>query len=175
MDMKNLITILPVIFVVIVVICEKFRQKKIRNEYDEMQLGIRGKGAWYGFYALVVYWGVCALAERSFGLRFLSAGNAVFLGLMIAGSVIIGYSILHDSYYSMTWSSSSSLYFLCLIGAIDALSILFLIVMARGGAFSDLGTPCTDDRLMLVMCIPLFTTILVATLIRRLKPEEEEA
>ena len=48
--MSNLISFLPVAFVVIVIVHEKLRQNKIRNEYDEMQLAIRGKGAWYGFY-----------------------------------------------------------------------------------------------------------------------------
>jgi len=49
--MSNLISFIPVIFVAIVIVCEKLRQNKIRNEYDEMQLEIRGRGAWYGFYA----------------------------------------------------------------------------------------------------------------------------
>ena len=31
-----------------------------------------------------------------------------------------------------------------------------------------------DERVLIVLCLPLFTTILVTTLIRRLHPEEED-
>ena len=34
---------------------EKSRQKRISQEYDEMQLRIRGKGAWYSFYSIILY------------------------------------------------------------------------------------------------------------------------
>ena len=173
--MSKVFSFLPVAFVVVVIVYEKFRQKGIRNEYDEMQLEIRGRGAWYGFYAMILYWACCFILENTFGLRFLTAGNAVFLGIMISGSVVVGYSILHDSYYGMNRSGSKNLYFLCLIAVIEFICVAIFIAMLRSGVFSDLKTPCADERIMLVLCIPMFTTILITTLIRRLKPEEEDA
>ena len=62
-----------------------------------------------------------------------------------------------------------------MICVVEALCVFQLIRLAAEGLFRDLSAPCTDDRLMIVLCIPLFTTILVTTLIRHLKPEEEEA
>lgn len=171
--MSKLVLFLPVLFVVIVIVWEKFRQKKIRNEYDEMQLEIRGKGAWYGFYSLILYWAVFFIAENAFDFHFFTAGNAVFLGIMIGGSVIVGYSILHDSYYGLNWSDSRNLIFLGLICMIEVVAVVNLIGMILGGAFADPKTTCTDDRMMMVLCIPLFTTILITTLIRRMNPEEE--
>ena len=47
-----------------------------------------------------------------------------------------------------------------------------LVKMIGEGIFKNLKTPCTDDRLMIILCLPLFTTILIATLFRCLKPEE---
>lgn len=173
--MDRLITFLPVLVVAVVIISEKFRQNRIRNEYDEMQLEIRGRGAWYGFYVLILYWAVCFIMENSFALHFLNAGNAVFLGLMISGSVIVGYSILHDSYYGMNRSGSRNVYFLAVIAIVEIVAVANLIGMIGAGAFSDLTKPCKDDRLLLILCIPIFTTILITTLIRRLRPEEEEA
>ena len=173
--MSNLISFLPVVFVVIVIVHEKLRQNKIRNEYDEMQLAIRGKGAWYGFYTLILYWAVCFFAEKTCDFHFLNAANAVFLGIMISGSVIVGYSILHDSYYGMNRSNSRNYPFLAVISGIEVCCVICLVSLIREGLFRDLSIPCEDSRLMIVLCIPLFTTILVTTLIRHLKPEEEEA
>ena len=173
--MPNLVSFLPVIFVAVVIVYEKLRQNRIRNEYDEMQLEIRGKGAWYGFYAMILCWAVCFLVEKLFGFRFLTAANAVFFGIMISGSVIVGYSILHDSYYGMNRTGSGNAAFLALIALIEAVSIVFLVLLIREGVFADLKSPCTDDRVMIILCIPMFTTILAATLIRRLRPEEEGA
>jgi hypothetical protein len=50
---------------------------------------------------------------------------------------------------------------------------VFLVKLFAEGVFKDLRTPCQDDRMLIVLCIPLFTTILATTLIRRIKPEEE--
>ena len=173
--MSNLISFLPIVFVVIVIVFEKFRQKGIRSEkeYDEMQLELRGKGAWYGFYSLILYWAVIFMAETAFGFRFLSAGNAVFLGLMVSGSVIVGYSILHDSYYGMNRTGPRNGAFLVLIALIEAAAVFFLVKMVSEGIFQDFSKTCTDDRLLILLCLPMFTTILITTLIRRLRPEEE--
>ncbi len=171
--MSNLISFIPVIFVAIVIVCEKLRQNKIRNEYDEMQLEIRGRGAWYGFYAMILYWAVCFLLEQALDVHFLTAVNAVFLGVMISGSVIVGYSILHDSYYGMNRAGSRNAAFLAVIAVIEVVAVVFLIRLLAEGVFADLRTPCRDERMMIVLCIPLFTTILTTTLIRRMKPEEE--
>lgn len=174
--MLNLNMIIPVLFVAIVIIWEKFRQKNVRTQkqYDEMQLEIRGKGAWYGFYTLIVYWAVCSLAENVLDIHFLSASNAVFLGIMTGGSAMTGYSILHDSYYGMNMTGSRSIRFLSVIAVIEACAIVYLIMLILDGVFADLHIPCTDGRLLIVLCIPMFTTILVTTLIRRMRPEEGE-
>ena len=173
---SSLFSLIPIAFVVIVIVYEKFiRQKKIRDDYDEMQLSIREKGAWYGFYILIVYLGVLYVLEGILEFRFLTGAHAVFLGIMLSGSVIAGYSILHDSYYGMNRSRSRNYPFFAVLIVIEAVSIFYLIRLVREGMFSDLRTACADDRLMIVLCIPLFTTILVTTLIRHLKPEEEEA
>lgn len=174
--MTNLNLMIPILFVVIVIIWEKFRQKNVRTQkqYDEMQLEIRGKGAWYGFYTLIIYWAVCSLAENVFNIHFLNASNAVFLGIMTGGSAMTGYSILHDSYYGMNMTGAKSTRFLAVIAAIEVCAVGYLILLFRNGVFADLHTPCTDERLMIVLCIPMFTTILVTTLIRRVRPEEGE-
>ena len=174
--MSNLISFLPVVLVVIVIVYEKYRQNNIRSEkaYDEMQLEIRGRGAWYGFYSMILYWAVCFLMEQTLNVHFLSAANAVFLGIMISGSVIAGYSILHDSYYGMNRNGSRNGFFLAVIVLIEAAAVVVLVKMAGEGVFQDFSKTCTDERLLILLCLPMFTTILITTLIRRLKPEEGE-
>ncbi len=175
MEVQNrLFSMLPLIIVVVVILYEKGRQKRISSKYDEMQLRIRGKGAWYGFYVSVFYLAACYFTEKVFDIHLLAASDAVFLGVMISGSVIAGYSILHDSYYGMNRSKNSNLLFLLIIAAVDAICIFLLIAMISGGAFGNLKTPCEDERVMPVICIPLFTTILITSMIRHMKPEEED-
>ena len=150
---SSLFSLIPIAFVVIVIVYEKFiRQKKIRDDYDEMQLSIRGKGAWYGFYILIVYLGVLYVLEGILEFRFLTGAHAVFLGIMLSGSVIAGYSILHDSYYGMNRSRSRNYPFFAVLIVIEAVSIFYLIRLVREGMFSDLRTACADDRLR-IRCV----------------------
>ncbi len=170
----NLFSILPVLFVAAMILFEKKKQKKIDDKYDEMQLRIRGKSAWYGFYASAFYMAVLIFAEKSFGFYFLTGANAVFLGVMLGGSVMIGYSILHDSYYGMDRSRSYNTMFLFMIGVMEVVAVLNLVRLIENGAFRDLTIPCNDDRLMVVECIPVFTSILLTTLMKHLRKEEAE-
>ncbi len=173
-DQSAWFSIIPIIFVVVVIIYEKKRQKKISNKYDEMQLRIRGKGAWYGYYVSVFYLAAFYILERMFDIHVLTAFHAVFLGVMISGSVIVGYSILNDSYFGLNWKRSGNVFYFVLIGAIDAVCIYFLVGLILDGVLENLKTPCMDERIMPVLTIPIFTTILITTLIRHMRPEEEE-
>ena len=159
---------------VILILREKGRQKRIEQEYDEMQVRIRGKGKWYAFYTMVLFMGVYMVLEAGTGFSLLSPAKALFLSCMVSGSVNVGYTILHDSYYGMNWRSSRSVVFLSLIGVLEVTGIVLLVKLASAGAFKDLTRTIEDERIMIVLCLPLFTTILVTTLIRRLRPAEEE-
>ena len=88
--------------------------------------------------------------------------------------MIAGYSILHDSYYGMNRNGSRNGFFLAVIVLIEAAAVVVLVKMAGEGVFQDFSKTCTDERLLILLCLPMFTTILTATLIRRLKPEEGE-
>ncbi len=173
-DQSVWFSLIPIVFVVVVIFYEKIKQNKISNKYDEMQLRIRGKSAWYGFYSSVFYLAVCYFAEKIFDIHVLTASDAVFLGIMISGSVIVGYSILHDSYYGLNWKNSRNVIFLIIIAAVDVFLIYSLAGLIMDGALKDLKTPCTDHRMMPVLCMPILTTILITTLIRHIRPEEEE-
>ncbi len=173
-DQSVWISVIPFALVIAVIVYQKMRQKKISDEYDEMQLRIRGKGAWYGFYVSVFYLAVCYFAEKVFDIHVLTSSDAVFLNVMISGSVIAGYSILHDSYYGMNQSNSRNILFLVLIAAADIICIFCLVNMIQSGSIQNLKIPCTDERMMPSMCIPILTTILITTLVRHMRPEEED-
>ena len=153
---------------------EKSRQKRISQEYDEMQLRIRGKGAWYSFYSIILYMALYMLLEKAGGFALLSAADALFLGVIVCGSVNVGYTIMHDSYYGMDRTGNRNMLFLAIIAVMEVLGIYMLIRLARGGVFSDLTKTIRDERILIVLCLPLFTTILIATLLRRAHPEEED-
>lgn len=153
---------------------EKSRQKRIEQEYDEMQLRIRGRGAWYAFYTMILYMAVYMVLEKAFGFFLLTPADALFLGTIICGSVNVGYSILHDSYYGMNRSGRGNTGFLLIVAAMEVLGIVMLVRLVSGGILKDLTQPIRDERLLPVLCLPLFTTILAFTLYRRMHPEEED-
>ncbi len=163
-----------IVVAVFMVLYEKKRQKRISDEYDEMQLRIRGKGAWYSFYAMIFYMAAYMILEKATGFAMLSAADAVFLGVIICGSVNVGYSILHDSYYGLNRSGASSLIFLVIMVVMEAVSIVVLIRLAGSGILKGWRQTIVDERILIVLCLPLFTTILAATAARRLQPEEED-
>ena len=159
---------------VFMIFYEKNRQKRITREYDEMQIRIRGKGAWYAFYSMVLYMAVYMILEKGFGFRMLSASDALFLGVMVSGSVVVGYAILHNSYYGMNQTGRRNLMFILIIAVMEIVSIFMLVRLCRAGVFSSLSQPITDERILIVLCLPLFTTILIASLVSRMRPEEED-
>ncbi len=153
---------------------EKSRQRNISQEYDEMQLRNRAKGAWYSFYAMIFFMAFYMILEKTIGFALLSAADALFLGTVVSGSVNAGYSIFHDSYYGMNRSGGRSRGFLLLIAVMDAVSAFTLARLAAAGTFSDIRQTITDERILIALCFPLFTTILAATLIRSMRREEED-
>ena len=153
---------------------EKNRQKRITREYDEMQIRIRGKGAWYSFYTMILYMAGYMILEKGFGFRMLSASDALFFGAMVSGSVVVGYTILHDSYYGLNQSGRRNLVFLLIIAVMEVVSIFMLVRLCRAGVFRSLSEPVTDERILIVLCLPLFTTILAASFVSRIRPEEED-
>lgn len=153
---------------------EKNRQKRISQEYDEMQLRIRGKGAWYSFYTVLFYTAAYMLLEKAAGFCMLSAANALLLGAILCGSVNVGYSILHDSYYGLERTGRQNGLFLVIVAVMEAAGIFMLVRLVSEGAFKGWTQPVEDERIMMVLCLPLFTTILATTLLRRLRPEEED-
>ena len=153
---------------------EKNRQKNISREYDEMQLRLRAKGAWYAFYTMIFFMGLYMILEKTAGFALFTAADALFLGAVVSGSVNAGYSILHDSYYGMNRSGGRGRGFLLLIAVMEIIAVFTLVRLAAAGAFSDLRHTIHDERILIVLCLPLFTTILTATLIRSLRREEED-
>ena len=153
---------------------EKNRQKRISQEYDEMQLRIRGKGAWYSFYAMILFMAVYMLLEKASGFAMLTAADALFLGAVLCGSVNVGYSILHDSYYGLDHTGGQNLLFLGIVAVMEVLGIFMLVRLLSEGIVKGWSETIRDERILIVLCLPLFTTILVTTLIRRLHPEEED-
>jgi len=49
-----------------------------------------------------------------------------------------------------------------------------LVRLCRAGVFRSMSEPVTDERILIVLCLPLFTTILAASFVSRIRPEEED-
>ena len=129
---------------------EKSRQKRIDQEYDEMQLRFRAKGAWYAFYAMILFMAVYLILESS-GFSLLTAADALFLGAVVCGSVNVGYSILHDSYYGLNRTGGRNILFIGLIAIMEIVSVCMLVRMAAEGCFADLTPTIRDDRILIVL------------------------
>ena len=174
MSMSSLTAVLILAAAVLLILLEKGRQRRISTEYDEMQLRLRAKGAWYAFSAMIFFMALYMILEKGTGFALLSASDALFLGAIVSGSVNAGYCILHDSYFGMNRSGGRGRAFLLLIAVMEAFSLFMLTRLLAAGAFSDIRKTIQDDRILIVLCLPLFTTILAATLIRGMRREEED-
>lgn len=174
MSYSILMTALFIAAAAFVIWHEKNRQKRISQEYDEMQLRIRGKGAWYSFYTVILYMAVYMLLEKAAGFAMLTAADALFLGTIACGSVNAGYSILHDSYYGMEQTGRQNRLFIGIVAVMEVMGVFVLVRLIQEGVLRGWSETIRDDRILIVLCLPLFTTILTATAIRRLHPEEED-
>lgn len=87
------------ICVVIFRICNQ--DKKIKSEYDERQLSIRGRSYKYGFYTLLIYMAILVLYFMSdIKIPFVN-GVLIFFGMALGIVVVAIHSIWENAYWGI--------------------------------------------------------------------------
>ena len=74
----------------------------------------------------------------------------------------------------MNQTGRRNLMFIVIIAVMEIVSVFMLVRLCRAGVFSSLSQPITDERILIVLCLPMFSTILIASLVSRMRPEEED-
>lgn len=160
----------------VVVVCRKKNGMRFgKCEYDERQLLARGKAFQAGFFTILIYEAVYAVADwiaaDLYGVRWCVNVTGVTLGLMLGITVFAVVAITRDAYLSLNEKPGGWIAMWC---AVIALNLASGIGEALEGELIRDGM--LTEKWMNWMCAGMFAVILVAQLAhnRKLKREELE-
>ncbi|MBQ9648149.1 MAG: hypothetical protein IJV43_07325 [Oscillospiraceae bacterium] len=145
-------------------------RKNGKPEYDERQRLVRGKAFEYGFYALLLYNAIyamaCAAAERELMEPMLSGVFGVYVGLLVLGL----YTIRKGAFFPVGAPQGAK------VGLLFAMGVLCAVMSAR---YAQSGALVADGMLTLECLQPIaaltFFALGVAILLRRRRDRREEA
>ncbi len=105
------------IVVVIALICNKNR--KMKTEYDERQLILRGRGFKMGFYAMVI-WAAFNIALAVTGFEIPMEPEILAFSYIVVGVLTdVLFCIFHDAYWGMNNNKARYLILFALIGGLN--------------------------------------------------------
>lgn len=144
-----------------------------KDRYDERQHMLIGKGYKYGFYGIMVYDGLYAVAGSWLDSSLMVPGVAAFMNIAVGLAVFATYCIWNGAYFALNFNARRYL-----------ILLVFLVVINFIVGFSYLkaGVPMVEDSLLTTssvnfICAALMTYILLVVLVRKLVPvkgEDEE-
>ena len=165
-----IIGVLIGIIIVFLILVVTKNNDNIHAEYDERQEAVRGRAYKYGFFTLLVYFGLVISADISEIVIPVEISVVGFFGLMLGVAVMITVSIMNDAYYSLNENKSR------VIGIFIVIAIINLGVGIYNLAIGD----CITDgklnfRFVNMICGILFLYLFVVMGIKSLKDKKEEA
>ncbi|MBR4760283.1 MAG: hypothetical protein IK078_09085 [Lachnospiraceae bacterium] len=111
------------IFVLLMKIVNKDR--KLKTEYDEKQLAVRGIGYKYGFFTIIFY-DLAIVVISAMGIKIPMIPEMVlFTGVMLGAIVMASYDIWHDAYMGLNTNAKGFAVFAVIVAGINLLSALF--------------------------------------------------
>ena len=143
------------------------RQEPVR--YDERQELVRGRAYTYGFFAFGIYNGIMSILSMGGVPIPAEQGVLFFVGIVIAGAVMITYSILKDGYFALNENRKTLLIIFCIVAIINfagGMNNLHLGMVMREGKLA-LGS-------MNFFCCGLFLYIFVLLAAKSMMDKREE-
>ncbi len=106
-----------ILFVIILAVVQ--RENSMKQNYDERQELLRGRGAKYGLISML-FLNVALYLLESMGVQLpMSAGIAVILSVFVGGGVYAVYCIRMDAYFALNQRAGAFAGFLFIIGVIN--------------------------------------------------------
>ena len=137
--------------------------------YDERQELVRGRAYTYGFYTFGIYNGIMSILSMGDIPIPAEQGVLFFVGIVIAGAVMITYSILKDGYFALNENRKTLLIIFCIVAIIN-------FVGGMNGL--HLGTVIREGKLALgsmnFFCCGLFLYIFVLLAAKSMLDKREE-
>lgn len=137
--------------------------------YDERQELVRGRAYTYGFFTFSIYNGIMSILSMGDIPIPAEQGVLFFVGIVIAGAVMITYSIWKDGYFALNENRKTLLIIFCIVTIIN-------FVGGMNGL--HMGTVMRDGRLALgsmnFFCCGLFLYIFILLVVKSLMDKRED-
>lgn len=141
------------------------------HEFDERQEIVRGKAFMYGFFIMIVYYGIAALCTMCDIVIPLEMEVLLFVGIMIGILLFACYCVWKDAYFSLNEKKKTLIAAFGIIGLADILIGIYNLLdslIIENGKMNYRGLPFLCGAMMVVLLI----TVAVKTVCDR-KNEEE--
>ena len=157
--------------IVICLIVYAIAQKddSMKQNYDERQELLRGRGAKYGLYTMFFMNLALFLSEVAGVPLPMSTGLALFLSAIVGGGVYAVYCVLKDAYFALNQKANIFIFFFMITAVIN--------LIIGGGAFLD-GVAIQNNQLTLrsmnLFCGIMMLLICGALILKKLFKDREE-
>lgn len=155
----------------VVAICVAASKKgdEVKNQFDERQELVRGKGFKYGFFTMMLSNAALLCLKILEIPLFSNMEVAMTASIVIGVSVFASYCIWNDGYFALNENRKSLLIMFGLIGALNlviGIGNVFAGVIIENGAFTFRSTN--------LFCALMFIVVFIMLLLKQIKDGKEE-
>ena len=155
----------------VVAICVTASKKgdEVKNQFDERQELVRGKGFKYGFFTMMIANAALLVLNILEIPLFSNMEVAMTASIVIGVSVFASYCIWNDGYFALNENRKSLLIMLGLIGTLNlviGIGNVFAGVIMENGAFTFRSTN--------LFCALMFIVVFIVMLAKHIKDGKEE-
>lgn len=157
------------LLVVVIILAVTKTGDDTKNQFDERQELVRGKGFQYGFFAIMISNAVLLFMKAFEISLFSDLQVAMVLSIVIGVSVFASYCIWNDGYFALNENRKSLLVMFGVIGLLNlviGIGNIFAGVVIENGAFTFRSTN--------LFCSMMFIVVFIMLLLKQIKDGKEE-
>lgn len=157
------------LLVVVIILAVTKTGDDTKNQFDERQELVRGKGFQYGFFAIMISNAVLLFMKALEIPLFSDLQVAMVLSIVIGIGVFACYCIWNDGYFALNENRKSLLIMLGFIGLLNlviGIGNIFAGVVIENGAFTFRSTN--------LFCSMMFIVVFIMLLLKQIKDGKEE-
>jgi len=156
-----------ILFVIILATVQ--RENSMKQNYDERQELLRGRGAKYGILSMM-FLNVALYLLESVGVQLpMSAGMAAILSIFVGGGVYAVYCIWMDAYFALNQRAGAFAGFLFIVGVINL--IIGITALSDGGIIQNNQL---TDRSLNLFCGIMMVIICGSMILKKVCRDREE-
>lgn len=148
------------------------KKKNCTQQYDEMQLRVRGTGYKIGFLTALVMMGLVALLAECGLLGVVTPGLAAMAALMISVTVFAVYCILHDAFVAFRGNPKNHFLIFGMVILVETVNIIRTAIRGEFLVNGVIDFSAGAAVLTGAAFLAIFITLVVKTLRERKEAEE---